>query len=225
MVSEQTTPEELERQLDQRLESLENRQIPEAGVTLLSVEGATLETQARGAAVLRPNSVQVTALPHFTPSCRLVYDGVPEGELKLETGTARLLQVGDTWHEEGLTGPWDGTHYFETDGGKTEIALHLPRGTTTAVMPPVLTSEKQKRSRFEVPPAATEIRGEGTLKYFTGHTVEVKERRLLKRPLADGSLGVRRGGIYAEFLSTDPPEFRIGPTWITAQPRTERPAS
>jgi hypothetical protein len=47
----------------------------------------------------------------------------------------------------------------------------------------------------------------------------------LKRPLADGSLGVRQGGIYAEFHSPHAPEFRIGQTWITGQPRTERPAS
>ena len=220
----QTTPDKLERELEDRIEALKQKQVPEAGVELLSVDGAEVQTQARGAAVLRPNSRRVVELPYFTPSCRLVYDGVPE-EAKLRTGAARLLQVGDRWHEDGLTGPWQGEHFFESGGGTVSVALHVPRNTTTAVMPPVPAPHSQTHDRFEVPPAATEIRGEGTLQYFTGHEVEVRGQRLLKRPLADGSLGVRQGGIYAEFHSQDPPEFRIGQTWITAKPRTERPAS
>jgi hypothetical protein len=225
MASSQTTPEELERKLDQRIQKLEEGQIPEPAAELVEVNGASAQTQARGAAALKPNSRRVVPLPYFTPSCRLLYEGLPEGEVKLRTGAARLIQVGDTWHEPGLIGPWTGEHYFESGGGTVSLALHLPRNTTTAVMPPAPTSGEQKRDQFEVPPAATKIRGKGTLEYFTGHTIEISGERLLKRPLADGSLGVRPGGVYAEMHSHEPPEFRIGQTWITAKPRTERPAS
>lgn len=224
MLPDQITPQQLEDELDDRLSRLKANEIPEPAVELIDVEGARVESQARGASVLRPNSRQVTDLPFFTPSCQLRYKGVPEGKTQLKTGTARLIKVGDRWRPEGVEGSWKAAHVFESGGGNIRLTLHLPRETTTAVLPPAPTSEEEQRDVFTVPPSATKIRGVGTLKYFTGHTREVSGERLLKRPLADGTLGIRPGGIYAEFLSNEPPEARIGQTWIKVRPRTERPA-
>ncbi|RME29019.1 MAG: hypothetical protein D6800_03130 [Candidatus Zixiibacteriota bacterium] len=67
---------------------------------------------------------------------------------------------------------------------------------------------------YEIPPAATEIRGHGVVRYMDGETVDISGTVTLHRLGPDGTRGTWPGGVYAWFYGTEPASVRIGNTWI-----------
>lgn len=223
---EQITADELREKLDERVRRLDQAQIADPGVTLRSVRAASVEEEARGACVVQPTTERVVDLPFFASSVAVTYQNLPEGPMRVQTGSARLIKVGESWRRRGLTGRWSGEHVFSSPGGTVTLIFHVPQSQKTPILPPepVPQSYDEPTERYEIPPAATAIRGDGTIKYRSGHEVDVSdEKRLLLRPLADGTLGSRPGGVYAEFESDQPPEVKLGTTWIEAKPTEETP--
>ena len=230
----QLTVDELEQQVDRRLDAVEAAQIPGPGITITGVQGAQIEDMARGALLLRPNSERIVNVPYFASSVAITYKGLSKGRNSASTSSARLLRVGDRWRPDSALGPWEGFHLFNVDQEEKTLVYHVPDGHLTAIMPPVPTpydSEAHKKSAsrmiYEIPPPATEIKGKGVVHYLTGHTKKVDGSALLKRPGANGELTQRPGGIFADFsadVSYDGPvEVRIGTAWITLEPKEENP--
>ena len=213
---EQLTGDELQAVLEEKIGELKDNQLSAPGVTVEDVRAGTVEERARGAVIVRPSTERAVDLPAFASAVGITYAGLPEGAMRSQTGSARLIRVGETWRHSGLTGPWTGEHVFRSPGGRVELFYHCPAGTATPVLPPepVSAGYTETREMYVMPPAATAVRGQGTIHYKSGHTVDVEHEQLLLRPLADGTLGSRPGGVYAEFESTEPPKVKLGTTWI-----------
>lgn len=222
---DQFTAEELEERLDQTLERLRGQEIPEAGVSVRAVRGGTEKTSARGAALVKVTSERVVDLPFFARTASIKYEGLPSGHLQVRTSPARLIKIGPRWREEGLEGPWSTRHHFERRAGEDALVFQVPDGEALAALPPEPEAGlEEPKATYEIPPAATKIRGTGVVRYLTGQTMEIGGEALLRRPLADGTLGVRPGGVYAAFESTQresTPKALIGTRWTPLLPSDE----
>jgi len=129
----------------------------------------------------------------------------------------KSIQIGSNWHREGLvqTG-WSERRVVSIPSTTARFTFQTAGKEITLAQPKRGKTETAKR--YEVPPAATHIRGEGTLIYPTGQEVSVSGEQLLKRPGPGGALTIRPGGVYAVFESAEPAEVRLGNAWIDLIP-------
>ena len=215
---DQLTIEELEAKIQRYKDRLEGLPEPGDHPSLEAVNGGRVLEKAQGAARVAADGATLHSVPGFVPHVELEYrfpGGA--GEVLLETTPARLLKVGSGWRREGLvqTG-WSERRVVEIDGPAARFTFQVP-STELSVRRPER-SGTEITQKYEVPPAATHIRGEGTLRYPTGQEVHVSGEQLLLRPGSGGKLTVRPGGVYAVFEGTQPAEVRLGNAWIDTIP-------
>lgn len=224
---EQFQAEELETRLDNTLEQLQENTLPEAVISAEVAQGGKQRSSARGAIVAKPTSEQAASLPFFSRTIKLAYEGLPTGEVVADTSPARLIKVGQSWRVQGLEGPWRTHHVFNLGPRDNELVYHVPRGEPLVAGPPQPKDRPiQPRARYEIPPSATRIQGQGVVKLRTGQSYEVDGERILDRPLANGELGIRPRGVYGVFesqLSTHEhhPKALIGNKWTRLTPIDE----
>lgn len=226
----QITPEKLQVRLDEAERQLNNNEVPDAPLSVHAVRGGRAEQQGRGAALVQPTSERVAELPFVARTVEIQYDSyLPSGPVTMRTSPARLVKIGGEWNQSGLEGPWRTDHTIENTEGVGSLIYQVPQDEMLAAMPPtpVVDSGPEVYARYDIPPAATKIRGHGRVQYMTGHTLEVEGDSLLKRPMADGELGIRQGGVYATFESfhstaQDTPKALIGTRWTTMTPTDEK---
>jgi hypothetical protein len=215
---DQITAEELERRIDRYEEKLDRLPTPGEGPRLRRANGGSVERSALGAAEVGVGGETIENLPEFVPQVELVYEFPDPGHYLLETSPARLLRVGSTWQEENLSRPgWSERRVVKVEGESQRFLFHVA-GTSLSVAQPTRDEDGDVESEYEIPPAATAIRGEGLLKYPTGQEVPVSGEQLLKRPGKGGALTTRPGGVYAVFEGSEPAQVRIGNAWIDTTP-------
>jgi hypothetical protein len=215
---DQLTAEELEEKIARYKERLENLPGREDGPTLQEVNGGEIIKRAQGAARVHAAGETLHAASGFIPHVQLVYRFPGgRGPILLETTPARLLTVGSNWQTGGLTqAGWSERRVVDVSSMTERFTFQVP-GTELTIARPRRAGETAAQ-KYEVPPAATHIRGEGTLIYPTGQERSVRGEQLLKRPGPDGELVVRPGGVYAIFEGPEPAEAKLGNKWIPTIP-------
>lgn len=215
---DQLTVEELEAKIASYKDRLESLPDPEEHPVLDAVRGGSIRENARGAARVSATGETVHTIPGFIPHVELEYRFPGgKGEILLETTPARLLKVDSNWRREGLvqTG-WSERRVVDISSPVARFTFQVPGQKLTIAQPKRGGTETART--YEIPPAATHIRGTGTVKYPTGQEVEIDGEELLKRPGPGGSLTVRPGGVYAIFEGTTPAEVKLGNAWTDTIP-------
>jgi hypothetical protein len=220
---DQLTVEELEEKIASYKERLENLPGREDGPALQEVNGGEIIEGAQGAARVHAAGETLHTVPGFIPHVELVYRFPGgSGSILLETTPARLLKVGSTWQNDRLTqAGWSERHATNVSSMTERFTFQVPSAEMAIARPrraDESRGDETATQKYEVPPAATHIRGEGTLIYPTGQELTVRGEQLLKRPGPGGELVVRPGGVYAIFEGPEPAEAKLGNRWIPTIP-------
>jgi hypothetical protein len=227
LLPDQISPDELDALIERYREELAGLTTEPGGPRLIGVRGGRVASEALGAALIEPTGELVYPLAELTPIVELRYENVSPGPLRIRTTPARLVRVGPAWQTEQMLAAPRRVHRFHAPEPALRLAFSVAGAGRFAAAPPLPVSGASGASgaaadehsqRYTIPPAATKIRGTGTLYYRTGHVVPVDGEQVIERPLSDGTLGLRPSGVYAEFDGPSAPDVRIGTTWIPARP-------
>lgn len=217
MLPDQYTGEALRSLIESYEARFAELQRPGPVVDVVSVRGGRVVTTGGGAVEVLPD-VSISAeyrLVVLAPVVELTYSGIPARAepYRIVTTPARLVTKTSVGEEQT-------EHLVRAHGGLTTVAFVANTTPFLASSPdPALPRLDLVVPCYDIPPAATHIRGTGELRYATGHVVPVGEAsQTIGRPDATGALAVRPGAVYAKFYGTQPAHVRIGYAWFETTP-------
>lgn len=211
------------------LERYEKRLLPLAETPspplarLVGVRGGLLLEETSGYATVVPDA-SLRRSGEFRsrfPIVELLYRfGAPRAPQRytLRTSPASLIQSEGRPLDEGFLADPQTNHVIETRRIASELTIRLVAFTETFAAAPLTAGlpDHPELDRFEVPPAATAIYGEGLLQYMTGQIVPISlgVPVPLFRSGEEGALEIRPGGVYATLDAPAPALCQLGSLWI-----------
>ena len=213
---------ELLEQYEKRLLPLAEKPSPPLA-RLVGVRGGRLVDETSGYAVVAPDA-SLRRSGDFRsrfPIVELIYRfSAPRAPQRytLRTSPASLIQSDGHTLDEGFLADAQTSHIVETRRIASELTIRLIAFTETFATAPLAASlpDHPELDRFEVPPAATAIYGEGLVQYMTGQIVPISLEAPvpLFRSGEEGALEIRSGGVYAVLDAPAPALCQLGSLWI-----------
>ena len=240
-----TTTQELRARLNDyelRLKDIAPLPEPIIEARYISVEGGAVESEGssipavRGYIAVTVDRTRINSTLKFNPKWPIIHvtyewrtSSSDRGPLRVRTTPGMLVAVNGRWIPNSVQS--DPSVVHEIILPKVESVLALKRMVLSFAVPdadlfvigPVLPAAKisaSKLFRYAILPSATEVFGEGTVLYNTGHKISVNLTTPvpLLRPTETGALGRVPGSVFAEFRGANPAYTRIGSAWFLTPP-------
>jgi hypothetical protein len=222
---EQITPERLIDTIETYSDRLDHLPPlpPVKGPKLIEIRGGRVREQVRGWTVIDADSslrLESGLNTHYPiVEVKKGWDRMDvRSTYHFESTASQLIGVQGEPRDTGhLTDPTR-RHRFVLDELTRTVTVRLVCFTDPVIIGPFLegTGPLLETYRYEIPAAATHIYGSGIVEYVNGTRRPIRPDlpEPLLRPTLSGDLGIREGGVYAEFIGQRQAHVRIGNAWI-----------